>query len=83
MTGMVGMGLAPLGILLRSIGDGAVEIVGGPAAMTHGFLTAASKGLTLWDLILYGLIVCMASAAILFGALLWRDSGGGSGDDVP
>jgi hypothetical protein len=82
MTGMVSSGLAARGILLRGGPDGALDIVGRPAAMTHGFLTTASKGLTLWDLFLYGLIVIRASAAVLFGVLLWKDGGGGgSGGD--
>jgi hypothetical protein len=74
-------GMTIPGVLFHGGANAAVDIVGGPAAMTHGFLTAASKGLTLWDLFLYGLIVTMASAAVLFGVLLWRDGGGG--DDLP
>jgi len=56
-----------------------VDVIGGPAAMTRGLLTAATRGLTLWDLVLYGLVAFMASAAVLFGVLLWRD--GSSGGD--
>jgi hypothetical protein len=74
-------GMTVLGALFRGA-DRVVDIVGGPAALTHGFLTAASKGLTLWDLVLYALIGVMASAAVLFGVLLWRD-GVPSGDDAP
>jgi hypothetical protein len=85
VAGLPGAVLA-LGIVQRAGGAAAtvagdfVDIVGGPAAMTRGLLTAATRGLTLWDILLYGLVAFMASAAVLFGVLLWRDSGGNGSD---